>query len=420
MFIDDRGSYGGGSDHNWIFLDLEDRFVKKKRVINRAVKNTRWDIRDDQDWTDYKAHVGRSVPGVDVSSVDNLASSLSASILHALTDVIGLKSSGKINKPRLLPPSLVNEFRIRDQLEQNWKTLNVANANSGSMLVNEVENMYNAQNAKVSELLLDFRSSNRTTAKLKCSGPSIQARRNFWSHISPSGKQTSDISAVVDPVSGAVKCDVDEIKSETEKHIINVFEGCYEKIPPVCVPHTAVSDHSYNQSRQSFPGSLHDHSYSFDPSPSLPCIDSSGSLETDPGSWLNNEFSAGEVKKIFKKLNNGKAKGWDNIPNEALKNLPDSMIDMLTLLFNMIKSSGKLPNGWNRGRITLIHKRGLRELLGNYRPITVLISLSGLYSKVLNDRLSQVTEEHRLLGEIQNGFRKNCCGADNSFVLDTI
>ena len=131
---------------------------------------------------------------------------------------------------------------------------------------------------------------------------------------------------------------------------------------------------------------------------------------------MNKEFSADEIEKMLKKLNNGKAKGRDNIPNEALKNLPDSMIDMLTLLFNKIKSSGQLPRGWNRGRVTLVHKRGLRELLGNYRPITVLISLSGLYSKVLNDRLSQVTEEHKLLGEIQNGFRKNRCGADNTFV----
>ena len=31
-----------------------------------------------------------------------------------------------------------------------------------------------------------------------------------------------------------------------------------------------------------------------------------------------------------------------------------------------------------------------------------------------------MTEEHKLLGEIQNGFRKERCGADNNFVLDTI
>ena len=50
----------------------------------------------------------------------------------------------------------------------------------------------------------------------------------------------------------------------------------------------------------------------------------------------------------------------------------------------------------------------------------MLISLAGLYSKVLNDRLIEVTEMHKLLGEIQQGFRKGRCGADNNFVLDTI
>ena len=113
------------------------------------------------------------------------------------------------------------------------------------------------------------------------------------------------------------------------------------------------------------------------------------------------------IKLVINKLKNGKAKGWDSIPNEALKNLPEEMISMITLLFNKIKSSGVLPKNWNRGRITLVHKYGLRELLGNYRPITVIISLSGLYSKVLNERLVQVVEKHDLLGEVQNGFRKD-------------
>ena len=38
MFIDDKGSLGGGSDHNWIVLDVADRFVAKKRVTNLAIK----------------------------------------------------------------------------------------------------------------------------------------------------------------------------------------------------------------------------------------------------------------------------------------------------------------------------------------------------------------------------------------------
>ena len=37
-----------------------------------------------------------------------------------------------------------------------------------------------------------------------------------------------------------------------------------------------------------------------------------------------------------------------------------------------------------------------------------------------NDRLTRVVEEHLILGEIQNGFRKEQCGSDNIFVLDTV
>ena len=34
MVIDDQGIYGGGSDHNWVFMELSDNFVRKIRVSN--------------------------------------------------------------------------------------------------------------------------------------------------------------------------------------------------------------------------------------------------------------------------------------------------------------------------------------------------------------------------------------------------
>ena len=419
MSIDDHGVLGGGSDHNWLVLDLEDKFIQKKRITNQTVRKDRWDIKEDQDWSGFKDHVNNSVASLDLSSVDNLASSISASVLAALTEVVGLKSSSTRQKPKLLPPELVKELELKRHLEKNWKSLASENANSGSDQVTTAEQLFNDQKTRVADLLLVHRSTKRSKIKEQCSGPSPQARKFFWSHVSPSKKQTTDLSAVVDPVSGVVKCDVDEIKLETEHHLTSVFQGSFVKIPPVNAASNGF-DHNYTCQSTPLPGCLSDHSYSIDPSPSLPSHDSSGSIELDPSNWMNTVFSVDEVKKMLTSLKNGKARGWDRIPNEALKNLPESMIVMVTLLFNKIKSSGILPKGWNKGRVTLVHKRGLRELLGNYRPITVLISLSALYSKVLNERLSKVVEEHKLLGEIQNGFRKDRCGADNNFVLDTI
>lgn len=122
-----------------------------------------------------------------------------------------------------------------------------------------------------------------------------------------------------------------------------------------------------------------DHPYSASPSPTLPVSDGSASLQTDPHGWLNEQFTVKEVMKSIKKLKNGKARGVDGIPNEFLKNAGIKFWILLTLLFNKVKESGTFPPGWNNGRVSLIHKKGLRELLGNYRPLTVIISLSGLF-----------------------------------------
>ena len=420
MLIDDKGNLGGGSDHNWIILDLSDKFVRKKRATVLEVKKDRWNISEDQDWTAYKEHISKVAHSICGANIDCLASRISNSILNALKDTIGLKKHNAFKKPRLLPPSIVREIKTRNHLEQNWKSLNSVHANLGSLLVQEAEALFNAQHAKVANLLQNFRFCKRSDIIKQCSGSSFKAKRNFWSHVSKNKKQNSNITAVIDPLNGAIKCGIDEITHMTENHLVNLYNGSLEKIPQPTKQSASHVDHCYNVVPGLLPGAMPDHSYSVDPSPSLPNTDSNGSLATDPAAWINRDFSSDEVRNVIKTLKNGKAYGWDKIPNEALKNLPDCMIDKLTILYNMIKSSGKLPNGWNRGRVTLIHKRGQRELLGNYRPITVLVSLSGLYSKILNERLIKVTEKHNLLGEIQNGFRKGRCAADNNFVLDTI
>ena len=56
LYIDDEGRLGGGSDHNWLILDVSDTFVKLKRKTNFKFKKTRWNISDDQDWSRYAEH----------------------------------------------------------------------------------------------------------------------------------------------------------------------------------------------------------------------------------------------------------------------------------------------------------------------------------------------------------------------------
>ena len=412
LFIDDNGEYSGGSDHNWLFLTMNDKFIRKHRILNLPARKKRWNNLDNVDWQPFKATVTdllQSKSHEDMT-IDQLASTISSALLSAGTSCIGFKSNNRLRQPKLLPRDLVEELVAKRNLEKDWKSL----ASSALPVIEDVDLAWSKfldQKLRVNALLFAHNNQNRPKIRKMCSGNTPEAKKNFWNRVTRKVKQSSVISAVVDPESGALKCGIDEIKQETELHLSRVFQGSFD---PIAESRPALPE------LDSVPAFFHDHTYGVKSAPTLPSIDNSCEIDNDPAGWMNKKFLVSEVTKIVKKLKCGKSAGWDAIPNNFLINSPDLLFHWLTVLFNRIKSKGIMPKGWNKGRITLIHKSGLREHLFNYRPITVIISLSGVFSKLLNSRLSEVVESHKLLGEEQNGFRKERGMADNSFILDSI
>ena len=163
-----------------------------------------------------------------------------------------------------------------------------------------------------------------------------------------------------------------------------------------------------------------DHGYVMDLDPVLEAGGKDKTPGMDPRGYLDKDFTAQEVAEMITSLGGGKASGWDEIPNEALKNAPKPLLDLLVRLYNNVKESGTVPAPWRKGRLVLVHKKGSRSDVYNYRPLTVLNSVCGLYTKLLNARLTKVVETHRLLGEVQNGFRRGRSGTDCGFILNTV
>ena len=50
MNVDDSGTYGGGSDHNWCWATLKDKFRTLTRRSKPPHKQKRWDIKVDHDF----------------------------------------------------------------------------------------------------------------------------------------------------------------------------------------------------------------------------------------------------------------------------------------------------------------------------------------------------------------------------------
>ena len=78
-----------------------------------------------------------------------------------------------------------------------------------------------------------------------------------------------------------------------------------------------------------------------------------------------------------------------------------------SLLFIVNKSitSGKFPSVWKEAKDKPLYKAGSKEDVNNYRPISILPTLSKLIEKWVESQFSQFLYDFQLLHLSQSGFR---------------
>ena len=102
-------------------------------------------------------------------------------------------------------------------------------------------------------------------------------------------------------------------------------------------------------------------------------------------------------------LDVNKAKGPDSIGNEVIKNLSESLCKSLYLLFNLIANKCHFPNEWKTSEIVPMFKDGNKQEVTNYRPISLLSTVSKLLEKLIFNKLYPLVSP--FLSESQHGFR---------------
>ena len=90
-----------------------------------------------------------------------------------------------------------------------------------------------------------------------------------------------------------------------------------------------------------------------------------------------------------------------------IKKAQGPLIKPLTLLINQSLSTGIFPNKLKISRVKPLFKKGKVYLLSNYRPISLLPSLSKIYVhvQVVFEQLLQYMEGNSLFYKDQYGFR---------------
>jgi hypothetical protein len=80
-----------------------------------------------------------------------------------------------------------------------------------------------------------------------------------------------------------------------------------------------------------------------------------------------------------------------------LKEAATSIAPSITTLFNMSLKSGKLPSEWKSAYITPVFKKGKRELVSNYRPISLTYLVIKTLEKLIATHISSFVEKHNLI-----------------------
>ena len=103
-------------------------------------------------------------------------------------------------------------------------------------------------------------------------------------------------------------------------------------------------------------------------------------------------------------MNPTKACGPDRLPSRILKECAAELALSISKLFNKSLSRGKLPKQWEEALSVPIHKKKDRDLVTNYRPISLLCVLSKVLERcVFNRCIDHLSDS---LSNSQHGFLK--------------
>lgn len=131
-----------------------------------------------------------------------------------------------------------------------------------------------------------------------------------------------------------------------------------------------------------------------------------------PDTWHNNiqttlsdiTITEEMVKKKLKELKISKSPGPDQLFPKILQSTANQITKPLTTIFNRSLQERTVPSSWKIGKISAIHKKGPRNICGNYRPISLTSIVSKIMESIIRDEIMDYLSRNNLISDKQYGF----------------
>ena len=111
------------------------------------------------------------------------------------------------------------------------------------------------------------------------------------------------------------------------------------------------------------------------------------------------------LRKLYKNLPTKNSCGYDDISSKLFKVIAPVIIKPLTLLINQVLNTGTFPDKLKITKVIPIYKKGDPQLFENYRPISLLPTISKVLEKIIHKQLSSYFDEYGIFFPNRYGFR---------------
>ena len=112
-----------------------------------------------------------------------------------------------------------------------------------------------------------------------------------------------------------------------------------------------------------------------------------------------------EILSLIRNLDPNKAASSDGISGHMLLLFDESVVLPLQIIFRNILASSIYPDLWKLANVTPIFKKENKQLVKNYRPISLLPICGKLFEKIVFNNLYLYLNSNNLITKNQSGFR---------------
>jgi len=140
-----------------------------------------------------------------------------------------------------------------------------------------------------------------------------------------------------------------------------------------------------------------------------------------PSSIYLTPTSEEEIKNITMHMKNKRSTGHDGISTYQLKLILPGVLTPLNILFNRSINEGIFPQQMKIAKIKPLFKKNEKDVMSNYRPISLLPAISKILEKLLHRRIYSFLNNQQILSKRQFGFRPKLSTSDAicTFLTDT-